>query len=310
MAPVAIETTSQATAAPHPLKTNKPHAAEFKQSVAGLSENPLQRTYRGNKEGTIHLEGIPKIADPYEKREWVKQQLAAAFQYWGKLGYAEGLSGHITVRDPVMPDHYWMNPIAVHFSSITVSKLVLVTPEGYVHPDGAQLPINTAGFHIHTAIHDARPEIQAAAHCHSLHGKAWSVFGKPIDIMTQDACLFYDNCAVYKNFGGIVLAPEEGKNIAEALGPKSKACILQNHGLLTLGMTVGEAAYYFSALDRLCKVQLMTEAASASGIQRNIIDDDDASFTAATLQHPENVYANWKPEYELLVEEKGDKFLR
>lgn len=36
----------------------------------------------------------------------------------------------------------------------------------------------------------------------------------------------------------------------------------------------------------------------------------DASFTAATLQHPENVYANWKPEYELLVEEKGDKFLR
>lgn len=80
MAPVAIETPSQATAAaaavaPHLLKANKPHAPEFKQSVAGLSENPLQRTYRGNKEGTIHLEGIPKISDPYEKREWVKVSL-------------------------------------------------------------------------------------------------------------------------------------------------------------------------------------------------------------------------------------------
>ena len=98
---------------------------------------------------------------------------------------------------------------------------------------GAQLPINSAGFHIHSAIHRARPDVQAAAHCHSLHGKAWSAFGRPIDIMTQDSCLFYDNLAVYENFGGIVLAKEEGENIAKALGPKKKTCILQNHGLLT-----------------------------------------------------------------------------
>lgn len=163
-----------------------------------------------------------------------------------------------------MHTHIWYlfyrrNPFAVHFSSIKVSDLVLVSPEGYVTEHGAQLPINMAGFHIHSAIHkvcplprspsppdqpnardsetwrlsQARPEIQAAAHCHSLHGKAWSVFGKPIDILTQDSCLFYDNLSVYKNFRGIVLAPEEGKNIAEALGPENKTCILQNHGLLT-----------------------------------------------------------------------------
>lgn len=61
-----------------------------------------------------------------------------------------------------------------------------------------------AGFYIHSAIHHARPEVEAAAHCHSLHGKAWSTFGKPVDITTQDSCLFYDNLAVYHNFGGIV----------------------------------------------------------------------------------------------------------
>lgn len=77
-----------------------------------------------------------------------QQHLAAAFQYWGKMGYAEGVSGHITYRDPVLPDHYWMNPFSVHFSMITVSDLVLVTPEGYVSEHGAQLGINTAGFHI------------------------------------------------------------------------------------------------------------------------------------------------------------------
>lgn len=72
-----------------------------------------------------------------------------------------------------------MNPFGVHFSSMTVSKLVLVTPDGYVHPTlGAQLPINVsprlmacktdiqmAGFYIHSAIHHARPEVEAAAHC-------------------------------------------------------------------------------------------------------------------------------------------------
>merc|ERR1711939_703913 len=83
--------------------------------------------------------------DPYQKREWVKEQLAIGFQYWGKEGYAEGLSGHITVRDPVLPDHYWMNAIGVHFSAVTTSNLVLVSPDGFVHPDGAQLPINEAG---------------------------------------------------------------------------------------------------------------------------------------------------------------------
>ena len=84
-----------------------------------------------------------------------------------------------------------------------------------------------------SAIHKARPDIHAAAHCHSIYGKAWSTFGKPVDITTQDSCTFYDNLAVYENFGGVVLAEEEGENIARALGPKWKTCILQNHGLLT-----------------------------------------------------------------------------
>ena len=66
-----------------------------------------------------------------------------------------------------------------------------------------------------------------------MYGKAWSVFGKPVQITTQDSFGLYDNQAVYENFGGVVLAKEEGENIAVALGSKYKTCILQNHGLLT-----------------------------------------------------------------------------
>ncbi|GFZ51942.1 Meiotically up-regulated gene 14 protein [Saitozyma sp. JCM 24511] len=296
MAPIATGTT------PAP-------APEFHQSVSDLSKNPLERTWRGNREGTLKIDAYPEFMHATDeegllkKREWVKLHLAVAFRFWGKMGYGEGISGHITVRDPILRDHFWMNPFGVHFSSMTISKLVLVTPDGYVHPTlGAQLPINMAGFYIHSAIHHARPEVEAAGHCHSLHGKAWSAFGRPVDITTQDSCLFYDNQAVYHNFGGIVLAAEEGANIAKALGPRNKCAILQNHGLLTLGHTVDECAYLFSALDKQCKVQLMIEAAAAGGIKKSIIDDEDAKFTAATIQYHENVYYNLNPEVQLILE--------
>ncbi|KAI4526301.1 arad-like aldolase/epimerase [Schizophyllum commune Tattone D] len=284
--------------------------SKFHQSLNGLDENPLRRAWRGNKEGTIELASVPKFESPYDEREWIKAHMAAAFRYWGKLGFGEGVSGHITVRDPVLPDHYWMNPFAVHFSVITKSHLVLVGPDGYVSPHGAQLPINTSGFHIHSAIHKARPDVKAAAHCHSVNGKAWSVFGKPIDILTQDACFFHDNLAVYNNFGGVVLAQEEGENIAQALGPKRNTCILQNHGLMTLGKTVDEAVYLFAALDRMCKVQLMVEAAAASGLKKTVIDPQDAEFSAKTLQHWENMYVNFQTEYELLLQETNGAFLK
>ena len=128
--------------------------------------------------------------------------------------------------------------------------------------------------------------------------------------------------AVYSNFGGIVLAQEEGENIAAALGPKvsdrfpssirqsscfqpiqHRAAILQNHGLLTLGDTVDEAMALFTNLDRLCGVQLEVEAAAANGLKKSIIDEEDARFTAATLQNPENLYVNQQTEYDLLVAE-------
>lgn len=79
--------------------------------------------------------------------------------------------------------------------------------------------------------------------------------GKNLDTITQDTCAFYDDIAHYDSFGGIVLGPEEGINIAKALGPK-KAAILSNHGLLTAGKTVESCVFWFMSLEKCCKVQL------------------------------------------------------
>lgn len=82
-----------------------------------------------------------------------------------------------------------MNPFAKHFSSMKASDLVLVDNEGYVvegeRGGGAQAPINEAGFMIHSEIHKARPDVMAAAHTHGIYGKTWSVFGRPVEMLSQ-----------------------------------------------------------------------------------------------------------------------------
>jgi ribulose-5-phosphate 4-epimerase/fuculose-1-phosphate aldolase len=136
---------------------------------------------------------------------------------------------------------------SMHFSQISVSDLILVDEEGNV-VIGDQ-PINAAAFAIHSEIHKARPNIHAACHAHSVYGKAFSAFGRELDMMTQDSLRFYKHHSVYPQFGGVVFDREEGRRIAEHLGD-GKAIILQNHGLLTVGETIDAAAFWFISLDK------------------------------------------------------------
>ncbi|KAJ5499619.1 hypothetical protein LT330_000475 [Penicillium expansum] len=270
----------------------------------------FQGLARGGRNGTLKLRGIPTFSDLTEKRKWMKEHMAAAFRYFGKLGYGEGVSGHISMRDPILKDHFWMNPFAKHFSTIKASDLVLLDADGFVVDGGAQLPVNEAGFLIHSEIHKARPDVVAAAHTHGIHGKTWSSFGKPIEMLTQDACNFFGRVGVYEDHGGIVLSAEEGKAIAKALGKENIACILQNHGLLTVGRTVDEAAILYSMLENACQSQLLAEAAAANGLPKKIIKDDAAKFTAEAAQNPHNFYTEFQPEFDLLVEETNGRFLQ
>ena len=174
---------------------------------------------------------------------------------------------------------------------------------------GADKPVNTAGFIIHAAIHKRRPDINAACHLHSPHARAWSTFGRPIDMLNQDSCMFYNDLAVYANFGGVVFAKEEGNRLADTMGPTMKNLILQNHGVLTSGGTVAEAAAFFIALERACQTQLLVEAAAASGLQKTFVGDEEAQYTKDGTGNPEVMYMQFKPEYELIIAETGGEFL-
>lgn len=236
---------------------------------------------------------------PDEERLYRRQRLAATIRLFARMGFDEGVGGHVTARDPELHDHFWINPFGVHFGHVRVSDLLLVDSSGaVVSGDGS---VNPAGFEIHSQVHAARPDVVAAAHTHSTYGRAWATLGRKLDPLTQDVCAFYEDHEVYHGFGGVVLDSEEGKRIAEALGPH-KAVILRNHGLLTVGGSVQEAAWWFITMDRSCQVQLLAEAAGTPVH----IEPEVAQQTAEIMGTPGMGRLNFRPLYADILRAQPD----
>jgi ribulose-5-phosphate 4-epimerase/fuculose-1-phosphate aldolase len=242
---------------------------------------------------------LPKFDTVEELRLHRKQRLAAGFRLFARCGYDEGVAGHITARDPEWLDHFWVNPFGMPFAHISVSDLLLVNDQGDVVQGDA--PVNRAAFAIHASVHAARPDVVAAAHSHSMHGKSWSTLGRLLDPITQDACAFYEDHARFDDYTGVVLEPEEGKRIAHALG-ETKAVILRNHGLLTVGHSVDEAVWWFITMDRSCHAQLLAEAAGSPVL----IDPDMARLTRSQVGAPVSGYVSFQPMYQTVVREEPD----
>ncbi|EJD04715.1 arad-like aldolase/epimerase [Fomitiporia mediterranea MF3/22] len=246
----------------------------------------------------------PKFEGKLEERAYLKFRLAQAFRIFGKLGYDEGVAGHITVRDPIKTDCFWVNPFGLHFSLIQPEDLLLVDHAGSILDEsGPSQLLNTAAFAIHSAIHTARPDVLCAAHSHSIYGRAFSTLGKELDMITQDSCAFYKDHAVYKQFNGVVLAEEEGGRIAETLQNK-KAIILQNHGLLVATASIEATVHYFIALEKSCQVQLLADAAGKTVK----IGDEEALDTYKTVGTPYGGWFSGRPAFQILEASEGKQF--
>lgn len=229
-----------------------------------------------------------------EERLHRKRELAVALRVFGRLGFSEGVAGHITARDPGNPQAFWVNPFGMGFSQIKVSDLILVDHQGNVLHGNR--PVNRAAFVIHSQVHAARPDVVAAAHAHSLHGKAFSSLGIPLDPITQDACAFFEDHAVFENYTGVVNELEEGKLIGAVLGA-AKAAVLQNHGLLTVGHSVAEAAWWFVTMERSCQAQLL---AMAAGVPKRI-DRQTALSVRAQTGTPLAGWFQFRPLWDQIV---------
>src|SRR6478735_1184327 len=117
-------------------------------------------------------------------------------------------------------------------------RLVDLAGEVLAKPDFGDLGygINRAGYVIHSAIHEARPDVACVIHTHAWASMAVSSLECGLLPLTQTAMRFLK--IGYHDYQGVVLDEREQASLLGDLGER-EAVILRNHGALVVGRSVG-----------------------------------------------------------------------
>jgi ribulose-5-phosphate 4-epimerase/fuculose-1-phosphate aldolase len=267
--------------------------------------NPATRIslYQPEQPG-LKFPEIPEFGSGVDERRHRKERLVAACRAFALEGFGYGFAGHLTVRDPERPELYWTNPMAIHFAHVKLSNLILVDHSGRVVE--GEYAVNRAGFVLHAAVHQAHPEIVAMCHAHTVYGTAFAALGRPLEPISQDAAAFFEDHVVITDEAGQVAVEEKaGCSVADRF-TGVKAAIHRNHGLLTASRhSIEAAAFWFIALERCCRQQLMVEA---TGTKPVLVSAERARYSR---EHVGSEYIGWlhfQPVWDHLARTQPDLF--
>ena len=196
------------------------------------------------------------------EQEWqARVDLAACYRLVELYGMSDMMANHISSHVPGEPGAFLINAYGMMYEEITASSLIKVDLQGRIlsKPDFGALDygINKAGYVIHSAIHEARPEVACVIHTHSWASMAVSTLECGLLPLTQTAMRFLK--IGYHDYQGVVLHDAEKTSLLQDLG-QGEALILRNHGALTVGRSVGEAFNWMHRLELACRSQLAAMA--------------------------------------------------
>ncbi len=207
--------------------------------------------------------------------EWqARVDLAAAYRLTHLYGWTSVVYNHITLRVPGT-DHFLINPFGLRYDEITASNLILIDLDGNKVDPANQWPVNKAGYHLHSAVHRARPDdLHCVMHTHETYSQTLASLNVEVLPMVQEACQLYERIG-YHDFEGIVLDSSEQERLVSALGQNNHTLVLKNHGLLTAGPSAAWAFVRHQHFIRNAEIQLR---AMASG-------GDISRLSAAVMRH-------------------------
>jgi ribulose-5-phosphate 4-epimerase/fuculose-1-phosphate aldolase len=243
------------------------------------------------------------VKERVSKEEWdLRVNLAAAYHLAAYFKWTDLIYTHFSAR---LPGHheFLINPYGLMFEEITASNLIKIDHDGKVLDDPTGLGYNEAGFVIHGCVHEARPEAQCVLHTHTRAGVAVSAMKCGLLPISQHA-MRVQRQVTYHDYEGVALDMDERTRMAKDLGKTSKAMILRNHGLLTLGESVREAFEFMYYLDCACQIQV---DAVAGGMDNVLQMGKQAADTAAKqLDRPNRpaAHKDW-PALLRLLERRG-----
>ena len=205
---------------------------------------------------------IPSMQPHCSAAEWqARVDLAACYRLVEIYGMSDMMANHISSHVPGEPGAFLINAYGLMYEEITASSLIKVNLAGEIlaKPDFGELDygINRAGYVIHSAIHEARPEVACVIHTHSWASMAVSALECGLLPLTQTAMRFLK--IGYHDYQGVVLGDDEKLSLVHDLGA-GEALILRNHGVLTVGRSIGEAFNWMHRIELACHSQLAAMA--------------------------------------------------
>jgi ribulose-5-phosphate 4-epimerase/fuculose-1-phosphate aldolase len=246
------------------------------------------------------------VRDRVSKAEWnLRVDLAAAYQLAAIFKWTDLIYTHFSAR-LTGSEEFLINPYGLMFEEITASNLIRIGHDGTVIEDPLGLGYNEAGFVIHGCVHEARPEAQCVLHTHMRAGVAVSAMKCGLLPISQHA-MRIQRSVTYHDYEGIALDIDERKSMARDLGKTSKAMILRNHGLLTLGESVREAFELMYYLDCACQIQVDAVAGGMDNVIQMSKQAGDAAARQFERPGRSSTHKDW-PALLRLLERKGSNY--
>mgnify|MGYP000281687877 FL=1 len=201
---------------------------------------------------------IPSLQDQVSAEEWqLRCDLAACYRLVAAYGWSDLVFTHISVRLPGPDHHFLINPYGLMFDEITASSLIKV--DQYCNKlIESPFPVNPAGFVIHSAVHEAREDVQCVMHTHTRAGVAVSAQKAGVLPISQQSTFVLASLA-YHDYEGVAFRPDEKPRLQADLGA-ANFLMLRNHGLLTCGASIADAFLGMYVFESTCQIQLAAQA--------------------------------------------------
>lgn len=197
--------------------------------------------------------------------EWqVRVDLAACYRLIAMYGWDDLVFTHVSARVPGPDEHFLINSYGMLFEEMTASSLVKVDLDGNKILDVPHM-VNPAGFVIHSAVHEARPDVGCVLHTHTKAGIAVSAQAGGLLPISQTSLFPYATLC-YHDYEGVALNDDEKPRLVADLGDNN-ALMLRNHGLLTTGTTIADAFLMMYVFETACQIQVLAQSGGSPLIQ-------------------------------------------
>jgi ribulose-5-phosphate 4-epimerase/fuculose-1-phosphate aldolase len=195
--------------------------------------------------------------------EWqARVDLAATYRLIAHYGWDDVIYNHSSMRVPGEDRKFLIKRHELLYTEVTASNLVKVSMDDDLDESSG---VNRPGFTLHGGVLSARPDVNCAVHVHTETGMAIGGLKEGLRMVSQAAIRFYNRVG-YHDYEGITEDFGERARINRALG-NSRALIMRNHGLLTVGKTMREAFVLMKSLLEAAEIQLAMEATGGDLIE-------------------------------------------